>query len=86
MMFSSCCGDGDMFEVLGRPASLRTPASVRTDALDIRIRAHAGQDHGVFQSEGYDIRIRSLQDGVAGHCIGWQGYVYRSAGKQSGLE
>ena len=69
-----------------RPAGLLAPASPRTDALDIRLRAHAGQDPRAFQSEGDDIRIRSLEDGVAGHYIGWRGYVHRPAGKRPGLE
>ena len=69
-----------------RPAGLLAPASQRTDALDIRLRAYAGQDPGAFQSEGEDIRIRSLEDGVAGRYIGWRGYVQGPAGKRRGLE
>jgi hypothetical protein len=84
---------GDKFGVLGwtRPAGLLAPASPRTDALDIRLRAHAGQGQGVFQSEGDDIRLRSLEDGGQSQCrgplyIGWQGYVHRPAGKRPSLE
>jgi hypothetical protein len=49
--------------------------SVRTQA---RIRE--------FSRVRATIRIRSLEDGVAGHYIGWRGYVHRPVGKRPGLE